>query len=146
MEKLATELEILPNTVTFLGQRDDVPALLKQAEIFFLTSDEEGFPNVILEAMAAHLPVITTPAGEAGGVVQNGVTGYVVPFDDVEGMAELMVHLARLPDLRCQLGNAGRQRVERLYSFEGLADRLLSIYRSIAERQGYRHVLNILSL
>jgi glycosyltransferase involved in cell wall biosynthesis len=145
LESLANDLGLLPDGLLFLGRRTDVPALLCQTNMLVLSSDHEGFPNVLLEAMAARLPVITTPAGDAGAVVQDGVTGYVVPFDDVEGMAERIIRLAKSPALCFQLGSAGRQRVEQLYSFDGMAEHLLSIYRSIAERHSYRHVLTILS-
>jgi glycosyltransferase involved in cell wall biosynthesis len=94
--------------------------------------------------MAAGLPVITTPAGDAGVVVQDGITGYVVPFDDIAGMAARVISLAIEPELALRLGAAGRQRVEQLYSFEGLAGRLLSIYRSIAEQQGNRRLRDVL--
>jgi glycosyltransferase involved in cell wall biosynthesis len=142
MEALATELEFQSDRLTFLGQRTDVPALLNRASMLLMTSDDEGFPNVILEAMAARLPVIATPAGDAGVIVQNGSTGFVVPFDDIAGMADRIIALAQSPDLRRQLGEAGRHRVERLYSFDGLAYRLLSIYHSIAQRQKYRRALD----
>lgn len=144
MEQLAAELGLLHEAVTFLGQRSDVPALLRDADMLCVTSDDEGFPNVILEAMAAGLPVVTTPAGHAGVVVQDGITGYVVPFDDIAGMAARVISLATEPELALRLGTAGRQRVEQLYSFEGLADRLLVIYRSIAERHGDRRLRDVL--
>ena len=66
-------------------------------------------------------------------VVQDGVTGYVVPFDDIDAMAELMVRLAQSPDLACQLGQAGRKRVEECYSIDGLGERLLKVYTEIAK-------------
>jgi glycosyltransferase involved in cell wall biosynthesis len=144
-EELAIEIGLPLDAVTFLGRRNDVPALLRLADVLCLTSDDEGFPNVILEAMAASLPVITTPAGDAGSVVQDGVTGYVVPFDDIEGMAERMVQLARAPDLRRQLGQASRRRVEQSYSCEVLTEYMLSTYRSIAEYLGHQHLCKILS-
>ncbi|MCI0551027.1 MAG: glycosyltransferase [Anaerolineae bacterium] len=144
LELMAKTLDLLPHGLQFLGRRCDVPALLSQTDMFLHTSDHEGFPNVLLEAMAARLPIITTPAGDASVVVQDGVTGYMVPFDDVEGMAERMVHLAKSAQLRRQLGEAGRRRVEQHYSFDGLADGLLSIYRHIAVEQNDRHVLNFL--
>jgi glycosyltransferase involved in cell wall biosynthesis len=145
MEALANDLGLRPDGVQFMGRRDDVPAILGQADMFLMTSENEGFPNVLLEAMAARLPVITTPAGDAGTIVRDTVTGYVVPFDDVEKMAELMVRLAHSPNLRSQLGDAGRTRVEQSYSYEGLAGRLLTIYHSVAQQQNHRRLLRILS-
>jgi glycosyltransferase involved in cell wall biosynthesis len=130
LERQAASLGLLPDNIEFLGHRSDVPALLEQAALLVHSSAHEGFPNAVLEAMTAGLPVITTPAGDAGVVVQDGVTGYVVPFDDVEHIAERMVQLARSPALRRRFGDAGRRRVEELYSFECFADRIFAIYRS----------------
>jgi glycosyltransferase involved in cell wall biosynthesis len=110
-----------------------------------VSSDHEGFPNVVLEAMAARLPVVTTPAGDAGVVVRDCVTGYVVPFNDTEAMASRMVQLAKSADLRRRFGAGGREQVEQHYSFENLADRILSIYRDIAAQQGKQKVLSILN-
>jgi len=132
--ELAGMLGLLPDGVRFAGPAD-ASAIFADADVLLLTSDHEGFPNVILEAMAVGLPVITTPAGDAGVVVQDHVTGYVVPFDDGALMAERLVRLARSPQLRCTLGAAGRARVERCYGFDGLAEALLHTYRRIAERQ-----------
>jgi glycosyltransferase involved in cell wall biosynthesis len=112
-----------------------VPALLARSAMLVLTSEYEGFPNVILEAMAARLPVITTPAGDAGVVVQHGQTGFVVKPDDTQGMAAVLVQLARSPATRTRLGDAGRKRVEQEYHYESLADRLLTSFHNFAGQQ-----------
>jgi glycosyltransferase involved in cell wall biosynthesis len=145
LERTAAALGLTPDVVTFLGSREDVPALLKQADMLVLSSDYEGFPNVVLEAMAARLPVITTPAGDSNIVVQDGRTGYVVPFDDVTGMAECVVRLSKSPGLRRHLGEAGRKRVEQNFSFEPLAGRLLSIYRKSALQHNRTDLLSLWS-
>jgi len=141
LEALAGECGLLPDGVQFLGRSQAVPAILRQADIFLLTSQHEGFPNVLLEAMAARLPVVTTPAGDAGRVVEHDATGYVVSFDDIDGMARRLLQLATSPPLRRQLGDAGRARVERSYSYTGLASCLLETYRGIAEQQRNRRAL-----
>jgi glycosyltransferase involved in cell wall biosynthesis len=141
LERLATEQGLLPDGLQFLGRSESVPVLLRQADIFLLTSDHEGFPNVLLEAMAARLPVVTTPAGDAGHVVKDGVTGYVVSFDDVEEMTRRVLQLASSVSLRRRLGDAGRQHVEQSYGYSGLAQRLLATYRAIAEQQHHRGAL-----
>ena len=64
LQAFAQQRGLSEENLLFLGRRDDVPAILRRAQIFMLTSDHEGFPNVLLEAMAARLPVITTPAGD----------------------------------------------------------------------------------
>jgi len=144
LQAMAASLGLFPCGVRFAGPVD-ATALLQRADMLLVTSEHEGFPNIILEAMAAGLPVITTPAGDAGVVVEDDATGYVVPFDDVPAMAERMVRLARSPRLRCTLGAAGRARVERCYSYDRLAASLLDTYREIAEHHHHRRVCDALA-
>jgi glycosyltransferase involved in cell wall biosynthesis len=144
LEALAAERGLVPHGVRFLGRSQAVPALLRHVDIYLLTSQHEGFPNVLLEAMAARLPVVTTPAGDAGRVVEEGVTGYVVPFDGVQEMAQRVLQLANSTLLRRRFGDAGRLRVERSYSYNGLARRLLSTYRAIIQQQRNRGALEAL--
>ncbi len=141
----AGSLGLLGGGVQFLGRRDDVPALLRNADIFVMPSEHEGFPNVILEAMSASLPVVTTPAGDAGLVVVDGVTGYVVGLDDVEHMAERLVSLGRSEVERARFGREGRRRVEELYSYDTLGERLLAAYMGIAVELGNNRLRDILS-
>ncbi len=145
LQASSRDLGLSPDSVRFLGRRTDVPKLLKQAAMLVLCSDHEGFPNVLLEAMAARLPVITTPAGDAGEVVKDSITGYVVSFDDIEGMAQRMVRLAKSPSLCQRLGEAGRQRVEQYYDSKDLSGRLLTVYHHVAQQLGNQQVMNILS-
>jgi glycosyltransferase involved in cell wall biosynthesis len=100
-----------------------------------LTSRQEGFPNVLLEAMAARLPAITTPVGDAAMLVDDGRTGFVVPFGDEALLAVRMMALAQSPAMRRIYGDAGRARVEAHYRVDGLAGRALRIYRGIAAQQ-----------
>ncbi len=150
LESLAADLglfsrEVMDRAIGFLGHQQNIPSILSHADMLILTSEYEGFPNVLLEAMAARLPVITTPAGDAGLVVQDGITGYVIPHGDIEGLAGRMVLLAKSPDLRRQLGEAGRRRVEHIYSSDSLATRLLSIYQEIAQARGNHRLLELLA-
>jgi len=136
LEALAHALGLAGDAVVFHGASDDLPRLMARAHMLASTSDHEGVPNAILEAMAAGLPVVTTPAGDAGIIVQDGVTGYVVPFDAVHAFAERMVRLARSPDLRRRLGKVAYEHVNERYSCAGLAARLVSVYGAIAQRSG----------
>ncbi|MCA1587078.1 MAG: glycosyltransferase family 4 protein, partial [Acidobacteria bacterium] len=145
LENLARELSLLPDHVTFLGARRDVPQLLARADMLVSSSDDEGCPNVILEAMAARLPVVSTPAGDARTIVQDDVTGYRVPFADVDAMAGRILGLAESPSLRRALGEAGRRYIEQSFSFAGLADRLLAIYRAVAEQRHDERLYRVLS-
>ena len=98
-------------------------------------------PQCRARGHGARLPVVTTPAGDAGVVVDDGVSGYVVPFDDVDAMAGRMIRLAESRELRQRMGEAGRRRVENAHSYDGLAGRLMSVYEAIAGRHGRRDIL-----
>ena len=144
LEALAQSLNGGNARLTFAGRSDHVPGLLRRAQMLVHTSDHEGFPNAVLEAMSARLPVVATPAGDVNRVVVHGETGYVVPFDDVEAIAARMVELATSTTLRERMGAAGRARVEQSYSFGSLGERLLSTYRSMAESRGDYRALTVL--
>jgi len=137
LEASAGRLGLLPHGVAFCGVSDDVPRLMADAQMLALTSDQEGLPNVILEAMAARLPVVSTPAGDAAKLIDQGMTGFVVPLDATQEFAERLVQLAWSPPLRQQLGDAGYERVKARYACDGLADRLLGVYRAAARHSGY---------
>jgi glycosyltransferase involved in cell wall biosynthesis len=143
-EERALSLGLLPRHVTFLGERSDVPALLRTADMLLLSSDEEGFPNVLLEAMAAGLPVVTRPAGDAAAVVKQGETGFVVP-GGAEELAERVALLARAPELRRRMGEQGRRRALDEYGIGKLCSRLLAVYRDLAGRCGRVRTLDALS-
>jgi glycosyltransferase involved in cell wall biosynthesis len=132
LQQLAAELGLLPDALRFLGFRDDILSLLQQASVFVFCSESEGTPNVILEAMAAGLPVITTPAGDAADVVKSAGAGYVLPFGEVKAIADAMVRLARSPDLRWKLGRAGRDYVARQRATSELAGQLMNIYSDVS--------------
>jgi glycosyltransferase involved in cell wall biosynthesis len=134
LEALAAALGLTPEGVRFVGHSTDVPALFTACDIFVLTSDHEGCPNALLEAMAAGLPVITTPAGDAGWLVQDGIGGFVVEFDDLDGLVERMLTLGRSPELRTQFGGAGRERVTRDFRSDALSVQMISAYRTGARR------------
>jgi glycosyltransferase involved in cell wall biosynthesis len=136
LQERASSLGLSGEDLSFVGECERIPALLARAAFLVLTSDYEGFPNVILEAMAARRPVITTPVGDAPLIVQHGQTGYVVEGSDVKGMAEFMVRLAQSPSMRVSFGEAGRKRVEQEFNYDLLADRLMSIIHRFAERTG----------
>jgi glycosyltransferase involved in cell wall biosynthesis len=145
LEGLAHQLGLLPSHICFLGKRSDVPGLLRGADILVSSSDHEGFPNVLLEAMAAGLPVVTTPAGDAARVVEDTTTGFVTPFDDPAEMAQRIGALASSAPLRRRMGDAGRQRVEQYYAFDTLAGRLVSLYARIAAEQGNHRLQSALN-
>jgi glycosyltransferase involved in cell wall biosynthesis len=146
LERLAADLALLPDAVRFLGARDDVPALLRRAAVLLSASEHEGFPNVVLEAMAAARPVVATPAGDCALIVREAVTGHVVPFGDVEAMAACLVRLAAAPGIGRRLGDEGRREAERSYTRDRLAARLLAVYAAAALASRRRGAARALAL
>ncbi|PWU18015.1 MAG: hypothetical protein C5B50_10055 [Verrucomicrobia bacterium] len=142
LRQRAASLGLDAGKLLFLGEADHIPALLSHCRLLVLCSDYEGFPNVILEAMAARLPVITTPAGDAAVIVENGVTGYVVQDDDCHAMADHMVRLIQNPDLSSKLGAAGRKRLEQEYDAASLAPRVLSAFSGFARQHRRKKLFN----
>jgi glycosyltransferase involved in cell wall biosynthesis len=124
----------LSGTVRFLGHREDAREILAAADIAALTSRSEGFPNAVLEAMAAGRPVVATAVGGTDEAVVDGETGLLVPPADAEAFAEGLGRLAEDAALRERLGRAGRERAERLYGWDALTARMLSIYGEVLRR------------
>jgi glycosyltransferase involved in cell wall biosynthesis len=135
LEGKAKELCLLPGHIEFLGDCDSVPSLLAHSRFLVSCSEYEGFPNVILEAMAARLPVLATPSGDSARIVKDGTTGFLLEPDDAQGMADRIVYLVQNPALAAQMGEAGRSQVEQDYNITSLAPRLLSIISDFAQQK-----------
>jgi glycosyltransferase involved in cell wall biosynthesis len=133
LQRKARQIGLPEDALHFLGAREDVPALLAQMHILMLTSDHEGFPNAILEGMAARLPVIATPAGDSADLVQHSQGGFVVGFNDLTEMAGRIIQLAQDARLRARMGADGRRYVEQAYSVERLPANLARLYRAVAD-------------
>lgn len=108
----------LGERVIFAGHRTDVPLLMGGMDLFVLPSIWEGMPNVVLEAMAAGLPVVATAVGGTPEIVVEGETGLLVPPRDPAALAEAMERLLADPALRLQMGRAGRDRVQQYFDIE----------------------------
>jgi glycosyltransferase involved in cell wall biosynthesis len=94
--------------VTFLGQRDDVPALLAQADIFVLVSDSEGMSLSLAEAIASGLPVIATDVGNNSELVKDGWNGKLLARGDGAGLANALRVLVESDDQRAAFGANSR--------------------------------------
>lgn len=110
LEVLRDELG-LSDCVHLLGTRSDVPELLALADVLVLSSHMEANPVSILEALACEKPVVATHVGSVGETVRDGVTGYLVPPDNEERMAERMLELLTRPNLARHFGRLGREQV-----------------------------------
>jgi sugar transferase (PEP-CTERM/EpsH1 system associated) len=110
------------------GDRRDVPELMRQLNAFVLPSLGEGISNTILEAMASGLPVLATAVGGNPELVTEGVTGHIVPSDDVPALAAALVGLARDPARTAAMGQAGRADVERRFSLHAMVGAYRQLY------------------
>lgn len=120
LRQRAGELGVGDN-VRFLGKSLEPQSLYRAADVFVLASLIEGMPNVLLEAQAFGLPVVTTDAGGAGEVVQHEVTGVVVPVDDVQALTDAVGALLGDPERRRRMGTAAQHRVRERFAISDLA-------------------------
>jgi L-malate glycosyltransferase len=130
LEQLAGELE-LKGRVIFTGERTDVPQLLQEVDLSVLPSLSEGFSNSLMEAMAAGLPVVATNVGGNPEIVQDGVTGILVPARDSKALGDAILAILKSPQLSRQLGNAGRERVAKHFSLESTVRQTENLYLSL---------------
>ncbi|AIN19916.1 glycosyl transferases group 1 family protein [Yersinia rochesterensis] len=117
----------IENYVTFLGQRNDIRQLMCAADIFILSSEWEGFPLVITEAMACKKLIVAT---DAGGITEAlGDCGSVVPVKDPARLSQEINKMINLSDEQKEiLGNKVRERIKQTNSIEKIIERWMSIY------------------
>lgn len=121
----------IADRLRFLGDCHNVPHLLADADLFVLTSRSEGFPVSILEAMRAGLPVIASDVGGIREQVVEGATGYLVPGGDDRLLAARLEHLLAHPELRRQLGEAGRRRYLEDFTLDKMISATLDVYLQV---------------
>ncbi len=123
----------LEDCVRFIGSEDQqgVARLLREADIYLLPSKEEVLPVVLMEAHAAGLPVVACDVGSVDQIVQDRVSGFLVPGGDVKAMTTKLAWLMDHPEAWEAMGRAGRQRVEERYDIRKLNQRLEEIYREV---------------
>ena len=121
--------------VHWLGRRDDIPNVLKSADVLVLASLWEGMPNSVLEAMAAGITVIGTAVEGTEDLVINGDTGWLVPPGDASTLAGAMLEATKSSDRLKRYGEAGHLRAEREFSLEAT----VAAYEQLwADVLGYR--------
>lgn len=134
-ERLARQLG-LSGRVRFLGPvpHEAVPSVLAGFDIYAAISrdDSESFGVAIIEASACGLPVIVSDAGGLPEVVEDQRTGSIIPRDDPAALAAELVRLGQDPALRERFGQAGVQRVRRLYEWSDCVDSMLAVYRQMS--------------
>jgi glycosyltransferase involved in cell wall biosynthesis len=116
--------------INFLGLRHDIAELLADSSFLIHTADEEGCPNVVMEAMACGRAVIATDAGDVPSLVEDGKTGFVIRRGDDAMLVERMATLIIDHDLCRRMGEAGRAKAEREFGLDRLVSDTLAAYRA----------------
>ncbi len=118
----------LDGCFTFAGPVNDLQAHFATAGIFVLPSRSEGFSNAIIEAMAASLPVVATDAGGNAEAVDNGVSGLIVPAENVDALADALLGLLADPERAAAMGTMGREIVERRFTVRAMMTQMTAVY------------------
>jgi glycosyltransferase involved in cell wall biosynthesis len=130
LQRLAETLGIA-NHVAFPGYQESPQAFYNHFDLFLLTSITEGLSNSLLEAMAMGLPTVVTRVGGNEELVVDGYTGYLLPPEDVQGIAQAIITLAQNDQLRRNMGQAGRERIVHEFSFARRLQRIESLYQEL---------------
>jgi glycosyltransferase involved in cell wall biosynthesis len=121
----------LSDRTHFLGTRNDTPTIYSALDIFVLPSEQEAFPMVVLEAMACGLPIIATDVGDTARIIENRVSGLVVPPRDVDSLRQALSELIQEPDRARRFGEVGRERVVKHFSSTQMAQKYLALYEDL---------------
>jgi glycosyltransferase involved in cell wall biosynthesis len=133
LDKLADDLGV-SKIVEFRGAVHDIPAFLGGAKFLVHTSESEGCPNVVMEAMACGLPVVAMETGEIPYLVEDGKTGFVVRQEDETTFAERVTLLLGDDELCLSMGAAAREKAKREFPLERLVSETLAAYRAAGWR------------
>jgi glycosyltransferase involved in cell wall biosynthesis len=131
LKKLTMELGLQQN-VTFLGQRNDIPALLRLADVFVLPSLVDNMPLAVIEAQLSGLPVIITNAGGLPEMVNNGIDGIVVPVAQIEPLYQNLKILLSNSSFKNMLAVNAKQRAATYWSIENMIENLTSVYKNLS--------------
>ena len=127
LEDLAAQLGIRKNVI-FCGFRKDLPRIYADLDVVVLTSLNEGLPVAIIEGMAAAKPVVAFDVGGVRDLIQDNVTGILVPFGDVQKLADSITHLLKNPGESERLGQNARRRAYPHLDFRRLVGDMEDFY------------------
>jgi glycosyltransferase involved in cell wall biosynthesis len=133
-QNIRSQIERLGLTaeVRMLGFRDDLLDVFRSLDLFVIpTVEGDTIPQVLMQALAVGLPLVSTTTGSIPDVVTNGESGFLVAPRDVDALADRIGRLLNDPPLRKEMGRLGRQRVEHSYSIDRMVDELERVYRRV---------------
>lgn len=137
LKGIASKLHISENVI-FTGYRDDVPQILRCCKVVLIPSWNEGFGRAVIEGMAAGIPVIGANSGGVKEIIEDNVTGYLVPPKNPLKIAEKVIYLFRHPDTAKKIGIAGKEIVKEKFSIqnytqgiEGIIEEVVNVFHNI---------------
>jgi glycosyltransferase involved in cell wall biosynthesis len=122
----------LDGAVRLLGWQDNAADLMVAADVVSLTSEWEGMPHALLEAMVKSRPVVATAVNGCPEIVADGETGFLVPRGDVDSWAKRVIDLLNDPVRRDEMGRRGRDRVEDVFSLERMVSCIEGLYLRVS--------------
>jgi len=140
LEEQARRLNVA-GKVHFLGLRSDIPDVLGAMDAFVLSSDYEGNPLSVLEAMASGLPIVSTAVGSVPNLFEAGKEGFLVPAGDLHGLAKSMNSLLRHEAVRRSMGAAAATRARKNYDVSNMVRAYEAVYEdqlALSQLRGVR--------
>jgi glycosyltransferase involved in cell wall biosynthesis len=134
LTRLAKDLSV-QDKVVFTGFRDDVGGFYKIADLFVMSSLQEGLGTALLDALALGIPVVATAAGGITESVWHGKTGRLVPPGDPDALAKEIVYMLRHPEEAHKMKGFGQALVQKRFSKEAMVRGNVHVYRHILKDQ-----------
>lgn len=128
----------LDATFVLAGFHDDLDGYLPFLDLFVLPSYTEGLPNVVLESFAARVPVVATAVGGTPELVDDGLSGYLVPAGNANTLAARITELLTDDDKRRRMGDCGHQRVVRDFTFTAQARQYQALLENLCRAEPSR--------
>ena len=130
LQALASSLDIDRN-LTFTGFRDDVGAFYQLADIVVMSSIQEGLGTAVIDAMALAKPVVATDAGGIPEIIENRVTGTLVPPADPHALADGIIAYLTNPEQARQIGLQGQQKVRKHFCMDTMVEKNIDVYTQL---------------
>jgi L-malate glycosyltransferase len=130
LENLVRELNLTGN-FRFDSGVSNLREYLSGVDIFVLPSRSEGFSNAIIEAMAASLPVVATDVGGNAEAVKDGVSGFIVPSEDVAALSGAIAGLLADPSKANEMGATGRELVKERFTIDAMMNQITRVYANL---------------
>jgi glycosyltransferase involved in cell wall biosynthesis len=118
----------LTDVILFMPTVDEIAQYLKAADLFVLPSQFEGLSNALLEAMACGLPVISTSVGGSIDIIESGINGLLIEYNDEDALSQAISHVLGDSRLASNLGKHARQTVEKKHDIGSIAKQYLTVY------------------